>query len=459
MKKFSAVIPFDLNNDLISHLIRKDKQEDLVFALWNPSEGNQRFTALIKMAIWPKKDDRNIHGNVSFNASYFKRVCSIAVKEKCGIALLHSHIGNGWQAMSTDDILAELKIAETTETFTGLPLVGLTVSRDGMWSARVWSYNNVTKKFKHQWANNVRIVGKEFDVHYTDSLNQPVIFEEYFKRTAIVWGQENHKKIARLNIGIVGLGSVGSMVAESLARMGMQNITLIDFDTIEKHNLDRLVGSTKKDLTRLKTEIATREIKKSATAQKCTIIQSPYKISKEIAYRTALDCDIIFSCVDKPRARYILNHLAFNHLIPIIDGGLQVRFNNVYKFIGCEWQVQTVTPNRPCLECLNAYDPYQVALEKDGLLEDPSYLKGLPLEVRTQKNSENIFPFSMNLASMEIFQFIEFVTKIAGVDWGTQRYRFSDAFISNYTDKTCKHNCSFPKGIADGDKYLRVYDL
>ncbi len=38
-------------------------------------------------------------------------------------------------------------------------------------------------------------------------------------------------------IHIVGCGSVGSTVAENLARSGVTNFVLWDFDTVEKHNL------------------------------------------------------------------------------------------------------------------------------------------------------------------------------------------------------------------------------
>src|SRR5580658_9658156 len=95
------------DNVLCSHLIRNDGQEDLCFALYNPSQGKIRLSGLISKVILPEAGDRNVHGNVSFNSQYFDRVTKIALETECGICFLHSHPSNGWQGMSYDDIKAE----------------------------------------------------------------------------------------------------------------------------------------------------------------------------------------------------------------------------------------------------------------------------------------------------------------------------------------------------------------
>jgi predicted dinucleotide-utilizing enzyme len=54
--------------------------------------------------------------------------------------------------------------------------------------------------------------------------------------------------LARLTVGIVGLGSVGSIVAETIARMGLERFVLIDYDEVQPHNLDRLLGAAEIDI-------------------------------------------------------------------------------------------------------------------------------------------------------------------------------------------------------------------
>jgi molybdopterin/thiamine biosynthesis adenylyltransferase len=454
-EEFTISIPEHLNQQLKKHLIRRDYEEDLCFALYNPSNGKKRTSALLQRIILPNKDDRQRHGNVSFNPKYFKRVCQIAIKENCGIMFLHSHPGPGWQDMSSDDIKAEKNMAPTADVLTNLPLVGLTVGHDGTWSGRVWQ--EINSKYRMKWASVVKGVGSKLDAYFADTLIPKPISKAEFIRTLNVWGQKNHDVLARLRFGIVGLGSVGSNIAHMLSRMGMQKFVLIDFDEVQRHNLDRLQGATVFDIGQLKIDVANREIRKTATAANLDIVCVPYSIAEKDGYEASLDCDIIFSCVDRPRPRNILNHIAYNHLIPVVDGGIKVRFIEG-EFEGVDWQLQTVGPSRPCLKCLEAYIPSEVQLEIDGKLDDPTYIDQLPDDHHLKRN-ENIFPFSANLASLEIFQAIALVTGMGGVtDFGVQRFRYNQGFISIYDNKKCNNGCDFPASISYGDKYLKLYD-
>jgi molybdopterin/thiamine biosynthesis adenylyltransferase len=47
----------------------------------------------------------------------------------------------------------------------------------------------------------------------------------------------DHEKVGRIPITIVGAGSIGSFTCLMLAKVGFSNITVVDFDTVEEHNL------------------------------------------------------------------------------------------------------------------------------------------------------------------------------------------------------------------------------
>jgi molybdopterin/thiamine biosynthesis adenylyltransferase len=454
-QELSVAIPEGVNAGLLRHLISDDGEEDLMFALWYQSGGERRLTALLHTPIYPVDGDRQRHGNASFNQQYFERVCDLAASQGAGIAFMHSHPVPGWQEMSRDDVRAEQKLAGAAMGLTDLPLVGMTVGADGAWSARMWQYHG-GKHYERQWCHSVRSVGQRLNVSFADHLVPRPEFRELFKRTVTVWGKDNHTTLARLRIGIVGLGSVGSMVAESLARMGFQKFVLIDFDEVQKHNLDRLLGATEADIGALKIKIAERQIRQSAAASHLEIEAVPFSIAEEPGYRAALDCDVLFSCVDRPRARSILNHFAYAHLIPVIDGGIEVRFKKG-EFSGADWQLQTVAPKRPCLDCLGAFNSGDVATEIEGKLDDPSYLQGLPPDHRFKRN-ENVFPFSANLASLEVLQLVALATGIGRIeDFGVQRYRYIPGIVESDTERQCRENCETAKLIAQGDRFFHLY--
>lgn len=60
-------------------------------------------------------------------------------------------------------------------------------------------------------------------------------------RTKELVGENGIEKIKNANICVVGIGGVGGMVCEILARTGISNLTLIDFDKVEKSNINRQI--------------------------------------------------------------------------------------------------------------------------------------------------------------------------------------------------------------------------
>ena len=311
---------------LLQHYRRNKHQEDLCFALWRPSTGQGRRAALIDEIILPRKGERILHGNTSFEPDYLARVMKITREKKVGLAFMHSHPSPGWQGMSDTDVEAERDVLAYPAGATSLPLVGLTIGTDGYWSARFWERQS--GQIRRHWCEKVRVVGPQsYTIYSNDNISPPPLRRAVLKRTFDTWGRESQNTIARLKVGIVGLGSVGCIVAEAIARIGIEQVTLIDPDKVEEHNLDRLLYGTTRDIGKLKVDLAAEAMQRNATAQKLRITALPFSVHDEATYKAALDCDILFSCVDRPVARDVLNYIAQAHLIPVIDGGIAVEID------------------------------------------------------------------------------------------------------------------------------------
>lgn len=435
-----------------NHLLRSDGQEDICFALWYPSQGQSRETALIQRIILPKEGDRNVHGNVSFNPAFLERALGEAKSAGAGLAMLHSHPrGRGWQSMSPDDIVAERNNAGAVFGATGLPFVGMTIAGDGAWSARFWK-RSAPRTYERNWCATVRVTGEQLQVTYMDSLAPPPRSTRMQVRTVSAWGEDSQANLARLRVGIIGAGSVGGFIAESLARTGFEDVVLIDFDSIEIHNLDRLLYATQADIGRSKVETLTEHLRKSATAEQFLAKPVMGAVYENDGYRAALDCDVLFSCVDRPWGRHVLNGIAYAHLIPVVDGGIHVRVNRHGKLAAADWCAHTAMFGRPCLQCLGQYDPGLVQTEREGNLDDPKYIEGLP-NGHPLKARENVFAFSMACASMQMLQMLSLaLAPLNQSDPGAQRYHFVGNAMEKPRYIACHPECLFPSLVARGER-------
>lgn len=446
----SVALTRELDHALREHLVRDDRQEDLCFAVWFPSRGAVRFTALLQAAVLPNQGDRLVHGNVEFYPQYLERALSAAIAAGGGLAFLHSHPSAGWQRMSPDDVTAERSIAPAIGAATGLPLVGLTLGAvDGRWSARFWNRTG-PHQYEAEWVESIRIVGDTLRVSFNETIHPRPKFLPYQVRTVSAWGEDRQGVLSRLKVGVVGLGSVGAVVAEALMRTGVHRIDLFDFDVIKEHNLDRLLCTGRDAIGRSKVAFVTERLRKTAPSNKSTITPYTWSICEEAGYRRALDCDILFSCVDRPWPRSVLNFIAYAHLIPVIDGGISVSRRTTNEYRGADWRAHATGPERRCLRCLHQFDPGLVATEREGTFDDPRYLESLPGD-HPIRSSENVFAFSVAVASLEILQLIMLTVPPTGLGVrGAQMYHLATGKIDVDYD-SCDDDCDYPPLIARGD--------
>jgi hypothetical protein len=91
-----------------------------------------------------------------------------------------------------------------------------------------------------------------------------------------------------------------------------------------------------------------------------------------------------------------------------------------------------------------------VSVERDGYLDDPTYIAGLP-EDHPVKRNENVFAFSLSVASMEVLQLLAMVILPPYLaNQGAQSYRFvTGSWETAY--ESCAANCLYPGFVAKGD--------
>jgi hypothetical protein len=419
----------------------------LTFAIWRESTGVRRTTSIVQRLVLPLDGERELHGNASFAPDYVLRACKELASGE-GLALIHSHLTPGWQGMSQDDIVAERdRLASAVYGRTGLPVVGVTTGTDGALSARRWLRQKQSSWEIHE-ATSARVVGRRLTSTFHPELSPRESRGNAQIATVSVWGEENQADLARIRVGIVGLGSVGSLVAESLARMGISDFVLVDYDLVEERNLDRTAGAERKDVGRTKVAVAADHIRRVGTARELEVQAVSDSVLSRPGYRAALDCDVLFSCVDRPLPRHLLNALAYAHLIPVIDGGILAEVIES-KLIHADWRIHTVGPSRACLMCLGALDAGDVALDQAGMLDDPDYIKRLDPSRLRSVSRRNVFPFSMSVAAHEVLQMVTLITgleRVGGI--GPQFYHCYPGVMQVLPTVMCNQGCTYGSMVA-----------
>lgn len=450
---FSVAMSVDVESVLRDHLARADGQEDLCFAIWHPSTGRTRQSALITSAVLPLEGERDVHGNASFQSDFVLRAAQMARQEDGGLTLMHSHPeGVGWQMMSVPDERAEASIVNIAQEVCELPLVGMTLATgDQSWSARLWQGSG--RNVSHREAEAVRCIGERLGITFNDRLRPRPKFQDSQTRTVSAWGEEAQAFISRLKVLIVGAGSVGGIVAERLARTGVQTIGLMDHESVELVNLDRLLGATADDvrLSRSKVEVAERTVRAASTAAAVVVRGSDRSVCEPEGMLDALDYDIMFSCVDRPWPRHVLNTIAYADLVPVIDVGIRVQSFPDGALRNAYWRTSVARPCGVCLACLGQFDPAFVQVERDGSLDSPSYLEGLP-EDSPLKIRQNVAIFSASAASAALEHFISYLITPSGFgDTGPIEYALATHSMTRSTAQ-CVDGCPYSGDAGVGDR-------
>ncbi|OAA30695.1 hypothetical protein AT15_09710 [Kosmotoga arenicorallina S304] len=117
---------------------------------------------------------------------------------------------------------------------------------------------------------------------------------------------------------VVGAGGLGSPAIETLLRNGLENIVVVEHDTISISNIHRQFFYSSKDVGKPKSEVLRNLLSKRDNLS-LKIYDEPFK--PEILKREFPD--IVIACVDNYDARYQINDACYREKIPFIDAGVE----------------------------------------------------------------------------------------------------------------------------------------
>lgn len=124
-------------------------------------------------------------------------------------------------------------------------------------------------------------------------------------------------KIQSSHVLIVGLGGIGGNFVNNIVRLGIKNITLIDFDKFEISNLNRQLFSNYENIAKYKVNVVRDELLK--INPNCNINLLIDKIENVDAEHFK-KIDYIVDAVDTPKTKIYISELSNQLNIPLLHG-------------------------------------------------------------------------------------------------------------------------------------------
>src|ERR1051326_8150953 len=128
-----------------------------------------------------------------------------------------------------------------------------------------------------------------------------------FARQELLFGVEGQARLSGVRIALVGLGGLGSHLAQQLVYLGVRKFVLIDRDIADTTSMNRLIGATQDDVNSgtPKVSIAARLIHSvDPEAEVDPVCDSV--ISRD-AFDALQTVDVVIAGVDREGVRFVLN--------------------------------------------------------------------------------------------------------------------------------------------------------
>ncbi|WP_424016278.1 ThiF family adenylyltransferase (plasmid) [Halorientalis pallida] len=500
------VFPRDVHDDLMDVLFPDEGHpfhgmgERGAFAVLAKSTGARRVSYIVQEVVHPESgDDLQLNSSLSrdedndrrflgslfggnsdsdisssdsgigyqFSEDYHERTMARAKDRGGGLIRIHTQPGGVHESSIDTASAARVYKNDRDRLPVGAPFGAAITNADGDWSMRVYEpTRDESKEPAVTRADRIRFVGPAMD-------GPALSIQETGRRSGVdlsrvndaeqdssiqLWGEDGQAVLADLTVGIVGCGGVGSILAEHLSRAGVGNLMFVDFDRLEEANFNRAQGARRIDVhqKRLKTEIAERVARESATADSFeTQVVDGSVVDDDLEYSAVpylLDCDIILSGVDAARPRQVLGALARAHCIPVIDGGSLLHANE-RGVLEPEAKVETAVagPGWPCFKCQRVWTQDDVDWEADHpeFRGERDYVDG-GVDPDEEGRDPSVIGVNAMVAGLMQRRFLAITLGIARNIVGTLRISVRDVEANMTATWGCESDCGAPAvGVGD----------
>lgn len=161
-------------------------------------------------------------------------------------------------------------------------------------------------------------------------MNESEYVKGMLARTSLFFDEASIEKVRNTVFAISGLGGVGAITAELLARWGVKKFRLLDMDTYDPSNMNRQLFATSKTLGERKIDVAERRIKEI----------NPYaeiemkvfsRVNNENVHPFVSGAGMVIQNADHPSCK-LFYLAAGKHKVPLVNGHAGLTGGRVQAF-------------------------------------------------------------------------------------------------------------------------------
>lgn len=341
-------------------------------------------------------------------------LASLCEANRIGAVLCHSHP----EAIpySPSDDHGEARIFETLRKFipSNAPTASLLFYPGGL-DGRVW----LPDQKRPIRLNEVIVVGRSIRQIRLDqsSDGQPDVQSESYSRQVLAFGAPGQKAIEQTCVAVIGAGGTGSACSEQLARLGVLDLLIMDYDHLDISNVSRVYGSFLKDgntrwwrSTPLKVKLIERHLLKINPHIRINAVDA--HVVEDAAAPLLRDRDVIFLATDDHWGRSVANQVCYQYLIPGINFGVRID-SDEGSIRGATGGIDVLRPGNACLWCKQFLRAERIAAESL-----PAHLRRARIRERYVEDIDTPAPavisFNTTVAGMAVSAFLQLVTDFMG---------------------------------------------
>lgn len=141
--------------------------------------------------------------------------------------------------------------------------------------------------------------------------------EKFYDRTQRLLGYAAVERLSTAHVIVLGIGGVGSWACEALARTGIGELTLVDFDRIEISNLNRQIHALNSTLGEPKVSVMKKRLL-DINPELVVHIHAEKIIADQLP-KYLLDGDFTIDCIDDVQAKVALIQWHLEHEKKIVS--------------------------------------------------------------------------------------------------------------------------------------------